>query len=307
MNVYLLPHHRLDPRFRYTLEREVPPLDPSRVKPRAVRHLVDRIRHFLHRMRDDYDHLVHGHEQIRLSRLLLLMQRDPELTLVIPAGMSHDWALEAVRGVIRAGLMAHRSYVARNITTALAMMLILFFIIPTHVLAIVFFPPILIYAWRRYREDRLILRIMTQLLDERLEGKREGRFREDFHLAHLEEDFARTASPRESYQRATEYLDNLKEDSTGRPPEEQRLMHNYYRDIGRLDPYERYQDRVRKSVAQAVRAAWHHISSLTLKILGWILPGGSAGPTEPARPTESKQAEKARRPGLSQEEMVAKP
>src|SRR5262245_20251430 len=137
MNVYLLPHHRFDPRFRYTLEREsiassdgvVVPAQPSGF----WRRMWLRLRHWYRRLKLDYDHVVHGHEQIRLSRLVLMMDRDPNLTLVVPAGMSRESALVAIHGVIRAGLMALRSHAIRNVLTALVMMIVLFGAVPTHV------------------------------------------------------------------------------------------------------------------------------------------------------------------------------
>src|SRR5439155_8953771 len=129
-----------------------------------------RLREQVRRLRIEYDHVVHGHEQIRLSRLVVLMDRDPELTLVIPAGMSREWALHAVGGVIRSGQMAHRSSALRNVATAIMMFIVLFAIVPTHVLSVIFWPLIGLYAWGRYWEDRLIHRTMRHLLEERLAG-----------------------------------------------------------------------------------------------------------------------------------------
>ena len=267
MNVYLLPHHGLDPRFRYTLEREGSLRSKSSVGKSPQRRslwsrLSDWTRHFLRHLRYDYDHLVHGHEHIRLSKLLLLMDRDPELTIVVPAGMTREWSLKAMRGVIRQGLMTLRSYVMRNVSTAIAMMLILFGIIPTHVSAFLFYPLIGLYAWRRYCEDRLIRRIMNHLLETHLASGGPAQFHEDSHLAQLERIFASNPSAKEGYVAATEYLDrvDLKLDEQTTP--ELQLLYDYYRDIGRFDPYERWQDRVRNKFIETGRTACQHIFNL---------------------------------------------
>ncbi len=277
MNVFLLPHHPLDPRFRYTLEREVP--DGTRLltmtmelPPQPVgllRRQFWRLQYLLRRVRHDYDQMVHGHEQIRLSRLLILMDRDPELTLVIPARMTRESALEAVRAVIRAGQMAQRSDAVRNVSTAVVMMIILFGIIPTHVLAIIFYPLIGLYAWRRYWEDRMTRRIMRRLLEERLRGNGAEHFREEIHLARLEEMFDRSVRPDAAYREAIAYLDGLDHKMDGKSTPEHTLIFNYYRDIGRLDPYERYQDRIRKKLVESAKLAWQHFSGLVRQSWRW--------------------------------------
>jgi hypothetical protein len=272
VNIYLLPHHRLDPRFCFTLERESAAGD-ARVDaappPGLWRRLVVGFVHWVRKLRHEYDHIVHGHEQIRLSRLVLIMDRDPELTLVIPAGMSRAWALHAVRGVIRSGQMALRSHTMRNVITALVMMIVLFGATPTHVAAVIFYPLIALYAWGRYREDRLIRRTMTHLLEVRLAGDTDGRFREDEHLAWLEEEFARTARPNDAYRAAIQYFDGLNQPADGCPIAEHLLLLNYYGDIGRLDPYERYQDRIRNKLIETARLVAHHLWQFWKAIFLW--------------------------------------
>ena len=273
MNVYLLPHHRLDPRFRYSLEREAafskPPSGSSfgltPAKWGLCRKLYFRTKHLVVRLRHEYDHIVHGREQIRLSRLLISMDRDDNLTIVIPAGMTREWARDAVRGVIRAGLMAHRSHVGRNLGTAGAMLVILFLTIPTHILGIVlFFLVVSPYAWLRHREDRLIRRTLTHLLDVRLNESEHGHFREDIHLAHLEEAFTNTPNPGAAYRKVKEQLSALDEGRTDLSNLD--LICHYFHDIGRLDPYERCQDRIRKELVKAVKLVWHHIYTMTERI-----------------------------------------
>ncbi len=286
MNVYLLPHHRLDSRFRYTLERDVPannvpalvgPGDSARDSAGLLQRAWLGFRSWVRRLKLDYDHVVHGHEQIRLSRLVLLMDRDPELTLVIPAGMTREWALQAVRGVIRFGLMAHRSHAIRNIVTALVMMIVLFGATPTHFAAIIFYPLIGLYAWGRYWEDRLIRRTMTHLLDVRLAGNGGEYFREEVHLTRLEENFNDAARPDTAYQAAVAYLDGLdhKQDDQAEPA--YTLMFNYYRDIGRLDPYERYQDRIRQKLGETFKLVIHHLWAFWKAVFWWSLSWSRLG------------------------------
>jgi hypothetical protein len=274
VNIYLLPHHRLDPRFCFTLEREPVASDgdanqddmtPCGFWGRLGRGLLRWVR----KLRHEYDHIVHGHEQIRLSRLVLLMDRDPELTLVIPAGMSRVWALQAVRGVIRSGLMALRSHAFRNVITALVMIVVLFGATPTHVAAVIFYPLIGLYAWGRYREDRLIRRTMTHLLEVRLAGDPNERFREDEHLAWIEQEFARTARPDDAYHAAIHYFDGLKQPTDGCSIAEHSLLLRYYSDIGRLDPYERYQDRIRKKLIETAKLVAHHLWQFWKAIFLW--------------------------------------
>ena len=266
MNVYLLPHHRLDPRFSYTLEREAVPDKWSASTPEAgqqpagfLRRRWRHVRLLARRLRQDYDQVVHGHEQIRLSRLVLLMDRDPQLTLVIPAGMTRDAALEAVRGVIRSSLMAHRLHAIRNVVTALVMMIVLFGATPTHVAAVIFYPLIGLYAWGRYWEDRLIRRTMAHLLEVRLAGNGDEYFREGVHLAKLEELFGKALRPDLAYREAVQYLDGLDHRMDGKSTPEHALMFKYYSDIGRLDPYDRYLDRIRIKLVETAKLVWHHL------------------------------------------------
>jgi hypothetical protein len=280
MNVYLLPHHRLDPRFQYTLEREVPsiagsaaakPIEPTVAPSGWLRRQFWRLRNLLRRLKIDYDQVVHGHEQIRLSRLLLMMDRDPELTLVIPAGMTRDSAMEAVRGAIRAGQMGLRSHAARNVGTTVLMFIILFLILPLHFTAVIFLPLLILYAWLRFWEDRLIRRIMTHLLEVRLTGNDGGRFREEVHLAQLQEIFSQGIRPNDAYHDAMNYLDGLDHKVDGQSAPEHTLMFNYYRDIGRLDPYERYQDRLRKKLVESVKLLGHHLWAFWKGVFRWSL------------------------------------
>ena len=279
MNVYLLPHHRLDPRFQYNLEREVAAgipgapgsrgMDPTEKPPGRLRRYFMSAREYLRRMKVDYDTVVHGHEQIRLSRLVITMDRDPSLTLVIPADMTRERALQAIRGVIRSGQMAHRSSAIRNVVTAVVMMIFLFGAIPTHIAAVIFYPLIALYAWGRYWEDRLIRRTMTHLLEDRLAPDSGERFREEAHLAQLEELFSRTARPDDAYRQATDYLDGLDHKMDGLSQPQHALMFNYYRDIGRLDPYERYQDRIRKKLVETVKLIAHHLWAFWKGLFRW--------------------------------------
>lgn len=278
MNVYLLPHHRLDPRFQYTLEREAAlnprsaaakPKEPAEAPSGWWRRQAWRLRNLLRKLKVDYDHVVHGHEQIRLSRLLMLMDRDPELTLVIPADMTRDAAMEAVRGVIRAGQMALRSHAVRNVSTTVLMFIILFLILPLHFTAIIFLPLLILYGWLRFWEDRLIRRIMTHLLEVRLAGDRGGRFREEVHLAHLERIFSQSVRPNDAYHEATTYLDSLDQKFDGLSAPEHLLMFSYYQDIGRLDAYERYQDRIRKRLGEALKLVVHHLWTIWKSAFRW--------------------------------------
>jgi hypothetical protein len=218
-----------------------------------------RLRQAYRKLKLDYDQVVHGHEQIRLSRLVLMMDRDPNLTLVVPAGMSRDNALVAIHGVIRSGLMALRSHTIRNVITALVMMIVLFGATPTHFGAVIFYPLIALYAWGRYWEDRLIRRTMHHLLEVGLAGNGREHFREEVHLARLEETFLKTPRPDAAYREAIRYLDGLDHRVDGQSPPEHTLMYNYYSDIGRLDPYERYQDRIRKKLIETAKLVVHHL------------------------------------------------
>jgi hypothetical protein len=276
MNVYLLPHHRLDPRFRYTLEREAPARpdaagDGDGPLPSFRRRVRNWARQAYRKLKVDYDNVVHGHEQIRLSRLVLMMDRDPDLTLVIPAGMSREDATESVRGVIRSGLMALRSHAIRNVLTALVMMIVLFAATPTHFAAIVLFPLIGLYAWGRYWEDRLIRRRMNHLLEVGLSGNGQEHFREEPHLSRLEELFRECARPEAGYSAAIEYLDRLDGQLDGNASPQHTLMHKYYSDIGRLDPYERYQDRIRKKLIETVKLVAHHLWEFWKGSFRWSL------------------------------------
>jgi hypothetical protein len=276
MNVYLLPHHRLDPRFRYTLEREAPArpdgaADGTGPPPGFWRRIGAWIRQAYRKLKVDYDNVVHGHEQIRLSRLVLIMDRDPDLTLVIPAGMSRESAMEAVRGVIRSGLMALRSHAFRNVLTALVMMIVLFGATPTHVGAVIFYPLIGLYAWGRYWEDRLIRGRMNHLLEVGLGGNGQEHFREEPHLSRLEELFRERARPEAGYRSAIEYLDGLDGQLDGASSPQHALMHKYYSDIGRLDPYERYQDRIRKKLVETVKLVGHHLWEFWKGSFRWSL------------------------------------
>lgn len=274
MNVYLLPHHRFDPRFRYTLEREsITGADGAATVPTPAgfwRRTWQRLRHWYRRLKIDYDQVVHGHEQIRLSRLVLMMDRDPSLTLVVPAGMSRESALVAIHGVIRSGLMALRSHAFRNVITALVMAVALFGATPTHFAAVVFYPLIALYAWGRYWEDRLIRRTMNHLLEVELANGREH-FREEPHLAYLEESFLKTPKPDAAYREAVKYLDSLDHHMDGQAAPEHVLMYTYYSDIGRLDPYERYQDRIRKKLMETARLVVRHLWDFWKATFRWSL------------------------------------
>ncbi len=273
MNVYLLPHHRLDPRFRYTLEREALPADAAAAATSSGmwRRTWTRIVQWYRKLKTDYDQVVHGHEQIRLSRLVLMMDRDPNLTLVIPAGMSRESAMEAVRGVVRCGLMALRSHVVRNVITALVMMIVLFGATPTHIAAVIFYPLIALYAWGRYWEDRLIRRRMNHLLEVRMTQNGREHFREEQHLARLEDVFRETPQPSEAYLQAVSYLDGLHNSQDGLPAPEHALMFKYYSDVGRLDPYERYQDRIRKKLVETAKLVAHHLWSFWKGAFWWSI------------------------------------
>jgi hypothetical protein len=275
MNVYLLPHHRFDPRFRYTLEREnIGALDGTAAASPDQGfwgRLWQPVRQAYRKLKLDYDQVVHGHEQIRLSRLVLMMDRDPDLTLVVPAGMGRDAALVAIHGVIRAGLMALRSHAVRNVVTALVMAIVLFGATPTHFAAVIFYPLIALYAWGRYWEDRLIRRTMHHLLEVELAGNGREHFREEPHLSKLEETFARTARPDTAYRDAIKYLDSLDHREDGQAPPEHLLMYRYYSDIGRLDPYERYQDRIRKKLVETIKLVVHHLWEFWKATFRWTL------------------------------------
>jgi hypothetical protein len=273
MKVFLLPHHPLDPRFRYCLEREHPlsrelkqQLDQGQRG--FVRRWFGQLAAWLRYLKLEYDYLVHGHEQIRLSRLLLLMDRDRDLTIVVPEGMSRAQALEAVRGVVRAGLMRHRAHVARNLLAAFWIQLLLFIVIPTHVLAFLFLPVILAYFALRFREDLLIRRTLAHLLDVRL-TRDEHRLARDRVLQQLEAVFERIPRPEEAYQEAVRFLDLLDGSSGDGPPLNYALVAQYYFDIGRLDPYERFQDRVRKKIVQAFKRAALEMWNFWRRLLGW--------------------------------------
>ena len=263
MKVYLLPHHPLDPRFRYTLERETPSDMEQAAIPSAstplFRRALHRLRQLYRKLKFDYDQVVHGHEQIRLSRLVLMMDRDPDLTLVVPSGMSRECALEAVRGVIRSGLMALRSHAVRNIITAVVMMVVLFGATPTHVAAVIFYPLIGLYAWGRYWEDRLIRRRMKHLLEIGLVANGRERFREEFHLAQLEEKFHEIPRAEVAYREAVAYLDKEHQKQNGQASPRHDLMYAYYSGIERFDHYERYQDRIRKKLGETVRLVARHL------------------------------------------------
>lgn len=272
MNVYLLPHHRLDPRFRYTLEREAPPSDGAAdgaVPPLGLMRRVGMwLKHGYRKLKVDYDNVVHGHEHIRLSRLVLMMDRDPELTLVIPAGMTRESAVEAVRGVIRSGLMALRSHAVRNVITALVMMIVLF---AATFAAIILFPLIGLYAWGRYWEDQLIRRRLNHLLDVGLGANSSEHFREEPHLVRLEDLFRETARPEAAYRSAIEYFDGIDREQDGQASPQHALMYKYYSDIGRLDPYERYQDRLRKKVVETAKLVAHHLWEFWKSAFWWSL------------------------------------
>jgi hypothetical protein len=276
MNVYLLPHHRLDPRFRYTLEREAAAradraVDESGPRPGLWRRLRNWLQRTYRKLKVDYDTVVHGHEQIRLSRLVLMMDRDPDLTLVIPANMARESAMEAIRGVIRSGLMALRSHAVRNVLTAMVMMIVLFGATPTHFAAIVFYPLIGLYAWGRYWEDRLIRRRMNHLLEVGLGSNGDEHFREEPHLGRLEELFREKARPEAAYRAAIEFLDGLDGQQDGQASPQHVLMHKYYSDIGRLDPYERYQDRIRKKLIETAKLVAHHLWEFWKAAFRWSL------------------------------------
>lgn len=274
MNVYLLPHHRFDPRFHYTLERESSALTdgaPAAVPGGYWRRFWTRVWQAYRKLKLEYDQVVHGHEQIRLSRLVLLMDRDPNLTLVIPAGMTSESALVAIHGVIRSGLMALRSHAVRNVITALVMMIVLFGAVPTHVAAVIFYPLIGLYAWGRYWEDRLIRRTMRHLLEVGLAGNGREHFREEAHLAHLEQAFLKTARPDLAYREAVHYLDGLDDCMDGKSSPEHALMYKYYSDIGRIDPYERYQDRIRKKLAETAKSVVYHLWEFWKAAFRWTL------------------------------------
>lgn len=290
MNVFLLPHHPLDPRFRYCLEREHRRTDR---RPRAAAKTNGWFRRFFRSLKaalvtakTEYDYLVHGHEQIRLSRLVLQMSRDPNLTIVIPHGMTQEWALEAVRGVIRSGLMRHRAHLGRNLLTAGLVQVILVLAVPTHVLGLLFLPVIIGYGIQRYREDRLIRKNMETLLHERLANGVQ-RFREDTVLHDIEGILSQVPQPSEAYRRVLDYLDICDGTQDSLVPEHLWLVAKYYSDIGRWDPYERFQDRAMRSIMRALKRAKHEIVRLWWKILGPLLRKlGFRPPDEPSADEE---------------------
>jgi len=57
----------------------------------------------------------------------------------------------------------------------------------------------------------------------------------------------------------------------GRSAPEHVLMFNYYRDIGRLDPYERYQDRLRKKLGESVKLLVQHLWAFWKGVFRWLL------------------------------------
>lgn len=290
MIVFLLPHHSLDPRFRYCLERSpmVNPAEPAPAglpggaEPGFFGRCVRGLKAMLLRLKWDYDHLVHGHEQIRLSRLLRQMKRVEELTIVIPARMGKADALEAVRGVIRAGLMRHRAYVTRNFLTGMLVQVILFIVVPTHVASVLFLPVILYYGITRFIEDRLSERDMKYLLTVRLATDTDHQFREDPLLARLEELFEHSPRPDLAYQEAIRFLDGLDEKIDDQTTPAHTLAYHYYRDIGQLDPYERFQDRARKKIVEALKALGRELKHLILwpvhKLRGRKHGAGPASP-----------------------------
>ncbi len=292
MNVFLLPHHPLDPRYRYCLEREhrrpVSRADVQAGRAGIVRRFLQNIVRVLHYAKLEYDYLVHGHEQIRLSRLVLQMSRDPELTIVVPSGMSQQWALEAVRGVIRTGLMRHRAHVGRNLLTALFIQVVLVIIIPTHVLGLLFLPVVVAYGFRRYREDVLIRENMEKLLNERLANGVQ-RFREDPILRDIDNMLHQIPQPHEAYKRVLEYLDICDGSSDGIAPQQLYLVAKYYSDIGRWDPYERFQDRAIRSVVRALQRAKREIIRAWTFVLGPLLRKFGYAPPVDERPSHREQ------------------
>ena len=290
MRIFLLPHHPLDPRYRYCLEREHRPRRRRRRTDGRPGHLLarawDSIQAVLVFAKREYDYLVHGHEQIRLSRLVVSMDEDEELTIIVPKGMGQDWALEAVRGVIRSGLMKHRAHVGRNLLTALFIQLILFIIVPTHVAGLLFLPLIVLYGFRRYREDVLIRSRMEHLLNERL-ARGPHRLQEHDVLAAIEQVFQRVPEPAQAYQEAIRYLNHEYNRATDVRQAELRAIAHYYKDIGRWDPYERFQDRALRSVVRALKRArdeivrfWKAAWFGLLRLFGQA-PAPAAPPPEP--------------------------
>jgi hypothetical protein len=273
MIVFLLPHHALDPRFRYCLERspgsssaDGAETDRSgEAEPGFFGRCARKLKAMLLRLKWDYDHLVHGHEQIRLSRLLRQMKRTDELTIVVPAALGKANALEAVRGVIRAGLMRHRAYVSRNFLTGLIVQVILFIVVPTHFAAFLFLPVILYYGISRFIEDRLSERDMKFLLEVRLAtDNTDHQFREDSLLTRLQDLFEQSSRPDQAYQEAIRFLDGLDEKMDDQTTPAHTLAYHYYRDIGQLDPYERFQDRARKKIVESVKALGRELKHLIL-------------------------------------------
>jgi len=305
MKIFLLPHHPLDPRYRYCLEREHPLRRRRRRLESRPRNLLarcwDGLQAILVFAKREYDYLVHGHEQIRLSRLVLLMDEDEELTIVIPRGMGQAWALEAVRGVIRSGLMKHRAHVGRNLLTAIFLQLVLVIVVPTHIAGLLFLPLIVLYGVRRYREDCLIREHMEHLLDVRLSNGRH-RLLEHETLAQIEQIFQRVPEPSTAYQEAIELLNRATAGPGAEETGDLRAIAHYYRDIGRWDPYERFQDRALRSILRALKRARDEILrgcrwawNALLRLIGRDVPKEPPAPTpdwdEPYYEDESVRGE----------------
>ncbi len=298
MRIYLLPHHPLDPRYRYCLERAHRPRrrrgHRSDSKPgNLLVRLWDGLQATLAFAKREYDYLVHGHEQIRLSRLVVSMDEDEELTIVVPEGMGQEWALEAVRGVIRSGLMKHRAHVGRNLLTAFFIQVVLFIIVPTHVAGLLFLPLIVVYGVRRYREDVLIRSRMEHLLQERL-SRGPHRLQEHPLLAALEEIFLRVPEPARAYREAIGFLhEQYRQAADETTKADVRTIEHYYRDIGRWDPYERFQDRAVRSVMRALKRArdeivrfWQMLWYGLLRLMG----SSSARAPEPVKRQEPEDS-----------------
>jgi hypothetical protein len=66
-------------------------------------------------------------------------------------------------------------------------------------------------------------------------------------------------------------LDQLDHHQDSQPPPEHALMYKYYSDIGRLDPYERYQDRIRKKLIETARLVAHHLWQFWKASFHWAL------------------------------------
>jgi hypothetical protein len=112
---------------------------------------------------------------------------------------------------------------------------------------------------------------MNHLLEVELAGNGREHFREEPHLAHLEETFLKTPRPETAYRDAVRYLDGLDHRMDGQSAPEHVLMYNYYSDIGRLDPYERYQDRIRKKLIETAKLVVHHLWEFWKAAFRWTL------------------------------------